>query len=295
MDKMQMFEREAGGERMARKSWNEVWLFCLLAFALSWLYWIPFMAQGIEGLRAFPGPYGFANGMFGPLLAALVMRLFVSREGLRGTLGVVRHWKHYIVAMLSPALYAVLLVLTITAVGAGNFTWPEDSPLLPAVGLLFIKSVQELPLGLGEEYGWRGYMLPRLLQLGEVKATLVLGVVWGLWHLPMMVLGLNYPGQDPLLASLIFMAFVVLMSFPFTWLFLWSRGSVLVVALFHIALDVFTDTFCSPHCLPGGNQLLVSSAGLISSALLLVIVVGRYSLFKGFQLDKKGRKKVSQQ
>jgi len=285
MDRVLSFGRGAGGTGISRKNWNEIWLFCLIAFGLSWLYWIPFMARGMEGLRAFPGPYGFANGMFGPLLAALFMRLFISREGLRGSLGVVRHWKYYLVALLSPALYAGLLVLVITAVGASTFSRPGDSPFLPAMGLLILKSLGELPLGLGEEYGWRGYMLPRLLHLGEARATLVLGVVWGLWHLPMMVLGLNYPGQNPFLASLVFMLFVVLMSFPFTWLFLWSRGSVLVVSLLHIALDVFTDTFCSPRCLPEGNQLLVSSAGLISCALLVIIVAARYSLLKGIRLD----------
>lgn len=295
MGKVEVLGSGIGHKGMTRRAWNEIWLFCLLAFGLSWIYWIPFMARGMEGLRAFPGPYGFANGMFGPLLAALVMRLFVSREGVRGSLGVVRPWKHYLVALFSPALYAALLVLAIWAIGVGSFTWPGDPPLLPAVGLLFLKSVQELPLGVGEEYGWRGYMLPRLLQLGELRATLVLGVVWGLWHLPMMVLGLNYPGQDPLLASLVFMLFVMLMSFPFTWLFLWSRGSVLVVALFHIALDVFTDTFCSPQCLPGSNQLLASSAGLISSALLLVIVVGRYSLFRNVRFTRQTSQERSKQ
>jgi len=69
------------------------------------------------------------------------------------------------------------------------------------------------------------------------------------------------------------------MSFPFTWLYLASRGSVLVVALFHISLDVFTDTLASPACLPEGNQLVVSGAGLLSCALLLVIIAVRYAVF----------------
>lgn len=263
--------------------WSEVILFNLIAYALAWLYWVPFLMKGMDGLRAFPGPYGFANGMFAPMVAALIMRLFVSREGLKGSLGILRHWKYYLIALLAPAAYAGLLVLVIVSTGQSSFTWPGRTPLLLAVPLLMLKSIREIPLGIGEEYGWRGYLLPRLLPMGEIKATIVLGLLWCFWHLPMMVLGMNYPGQNAIVSSIVFTVFVVLMSFPFTWLFLASKKSVMVVALFHISLDVFTDTFCSPACLPEGNQLFVSSAGIISCVLLLVIIVLRYTVFTRFK------------
>jgi hypothetical protein len=47
----------------------------------------------------------------------------------------------------------------------------------------------------GEEWGWRGFLLPRLMPLGKLKAYLILGVIWGLWHAPMIAIGFNYPGQ----------------------------------------------------------------------------------------------------
>lgn len=261
-------------------NWSEIILFNLIAYALAWSYWVPFLMKGMEGLRAFPGPYGFANGMFAPMAAALIMRLFISREGLRGSLGILRHWKYYIIALLAPAAYAGLLVLAVISTGQGSFTWPGQTPLLLAIPLLMLKSIMEVPLGLGEEYGWRGYLLPRLLPMGEIKATIVLGLFWCFWHLPMMVLGMNYPGQNAVISSIVFTVFVVLMSFPFTWLFLASKNSVMVVALLHISLNVFTDTFCSPACLPEGNQLFVSSAGITSCVLLVAIIVLRYTVFK---------------
>jgi len=261
--------------------WSEIILFSLISYALAWIYWIPFLMKGMEGIRAFPGPYGFANGMFAPMVAALIMRLFVSREGVKGSLGIMRHWKYYLIALLAPAAYAGLLVLVIVSTGQSSFTWPGETSLLMAIPLLLLKSLKEIPLGIGEEYGWRGYLLPRLLPLGEIKATVLVGLIWCFWHLPMMVMGMNYPGQNAIVSSLVFTAFVVLMSFPFTWLFLASRQSVMVVALFHIALDVFTDIFCSPACLPEGNQLFVSSAGITSCVLLLVIIILRYTVFKG--------------
>jgi uncharacterized protein len=262
-----------------KTKWSEIILFSLIAYVLAWIYWIPFLMKGMEGLRAFPGPYGFANGMFAPMAAALIMRLFFSREGLKGSLGILRHWKYYLIALFGPAAYAGVLVLVIVITGQSSFNWPGQGSVLLALPMLLLKSFEELPLGIGEEYGWRGYLLPRLLPMGEIKATVLVGLIWCFWHLPMMVMGLNYPGQNVILSSIVFTVFVVLMNFPFTWLFLASKGSVMVVALFHITLDVFTDIFCSPACLAEGNQLIVSSAGIMSCMLLLAVIVLRYTVF----------------
>jgi membrane protease YdiL (CAAX protease family) len=57
-------------------------------------------------------------------------------------------------------------------------------------------------LAFGEEFGWRGYLLPRLLPLGEVKAAIIVGLIWGPWHLPVLIVGLNYPGE-PIIADLV--------------------------------------------------------------------------------------------
>ncbi len=274
-------------QKLEKKALKEIIYFSILSYLLAWAYWIPFMARGNEGMRSFPGPYGFANGMFAPMIAALIMRIFISREGLGGSMGIVRHVRYYALAMLMPMLFTLILVGTIIITSRISFTWPGKNPLYIAVLLLMLKSLKEIPLGIGEEYGWRGYLLPRLMPAGEAWATVILGLIWAFWHLPMMVLGMNYPGQNAIISSIVFVVFVVLMSFPFTWLYLASKGSVLVVALFHISLDVFTDTFCSPACLPGGNQLFVSSAGIISCCLLAVIIALRYTVFKGIKAEQK--------
>jgi hypothetical protein len=267
-----------------KTNWSEVVLFSLIAYVLTWLYWWPpLLLKGVDGLRSFPGPYGFGNGMFGPMLAALIMRLFVSRDGLKGSLGILRHWKYYLVALLAPMFYTGLLVPVIVAAGQSRFIWTGQTSLFFVIPLLILKSFQEIPLGIGEEYGWRGYLLPRLMPLGEARATVILGLIWAFWHLPMMVYGLNYPGQNVFISSIVFVVFVVLVSFPFTWLYIASGGSVLVLALFHISFDVFTDTFCSPTYLSGGNQLFVSSGGIISCVLLMIIIALRYTVFKHYK------------
>ena len=74
--------------------------------------------------------------------------------------------------------------------------------------------------------GWRGYLLPRLLPLGHLEATLILAAILGLWLMPILLIGLNYPGQPLWAVFPVFAAAVVLTAFPFNWLYVASRDSV---------------------------------------------------------------------
>ncbi len=163
--------------------------------------------------------------------------------------------------------------------GVGRFVWSLSMPLWWAYLLQW--SADIIPyFGFGEEYGWRGYLLPRLLPLGEVKASMILGFIWAFWHLPGLVVGLNFPGQNLLLIILTFTFLVVLLSFPFTWLYIASRGSVLIAAILHNTFNNYADTFMNPKFIPNGNPLIVSGAGLIAAVFLLIMVIVVYGVFK---------------
>ena len=129
----------------------------------------------------------------------------------------------------------------------------------------------------GEEYGWRGYLLPRLLPLGEIRASVLLGVIWGVWHLPLLLAGLNYPGENVLWAIIIFTFVTVALSFTYTWFYVASSGSVLVAAVFHASTNQFSDTFWVPPLLSGTNPFAPSIVGAV---LIMVLVVVVYRLFK---------------
>ena len=231
--------------------WREIAIFSSLAYLFSWIYWLPPILPHFVGLltsgktpeniEEIIGPY-FVLGMFGPLLAAVVMRLFISREGLRGSLGVKRKPRFYLIAWLAPAFFVLILILFNHLTGIGRFVPAGENPLWQTIlNALFIAVPITTILGFAEEYGWRGYLLPRLLPLGEVKGTLALGVIWSLWHLPPLIAGLNYPGVHPALAITVFCFTVILLSFPFTWLHVQAGGSVLLAALFH---GSFNGEYC---------------------------------------------------
>jgi uncharacterized protein len=144
-----------------------------------------------------------AIGNFGLLLAALLMRMFVSREGLRDSMGWKRPFKFYLLALTTPILFFGILALFNHLTGLGRFIWTRaDMPFAAYLGIeLLIGAFIISIFILGEEYGWRGYLLPCALALGEARGTILVGLVWAFWHLPLLLVGLNYPGVSPPLPS----------------------------------------------------------------------------------------------
>ena len=91
---------------------------------------------------------------------------------------------------------------------------------LPTIALLLSTAMNAVVLGpflgliisFGEEYGWRGFLQPELIKLGRVRGVLLLGVIWGIWHWPVVWMGYNYPGQ-PLLGSLFMVIYCIILAY----------------------------------------------------------------------------------
>jgi membrane protease YdiL (CAAX protease family) len=91
------------------------------------------------------------------------------------------------------------------------------------------------PINFGEEWGWRGYLLPRLLPLGQWPALVTTGVIWGLWHAPLILMGFDYP-QHHILGILLLTVFCVIIGVILGWTRL-ATGSVWPAVLGHAAMD----------------------------------------------------------
>ena len=209
----------------ARVNWKEVIIFVVLAYGLAWTWSGFFLFPYLGDLLAQSttptdmlgrlGPAATLPTMLTPMIAALIMRIFVSKDAVKGSLGLLRSPKYYLAALVIPAFFATAVVLIVQLLGLGEFRWSEATWFVYLMLLLIAVPVTLFTFG--EEYGWRGYLLPRLLPLGEIRATLLLGMVWGLWHLPLLLAGLNYPGVNVWLAIFAFLFVTVALSFTYTW------------------------------------------------------------------------------
>ena len=210
--------------RADRAVWWAVPVFLLLVFPLSWYSWL-------LGYADDPGNSGI--NPLGPLVAALLVSAAGGWANLKAfvrTLTRIRsHWSTYAAALLLPILLAVASVAIMVARGA-------DFPIVQAqarwTDLVDAFLIMLLFVALGEEPGWRGWLMPRLrAHLSPVMAALALAPVWALWHLPMLGEELPYDQLFPFLLSLTSASIVL------TWLTLRTGGGVLPAMICHATVN----------------------------------------------------------
>lgn len=237
-------------------------LFLALSFGLCWLVALPlWFGDGIDSPLL--GVLAIVT-MLAPAVAALVVVRFVERRPLARALGLapVRPWGRFFgwmaLAFAVPLLLAAVALPVAAAFGfyhtdltgfsgfreivsaqlaALGVTEALDSPIqVLVVGQLVnvvIGSLINTVPALGEEIGWRGWLLPHLLRRTNVATAVVgSGVIWGLWHAPLVLLGYNYPDASPWLALLTMVASCTVIGAVFSWLRLRS-GNVWAPALAH--------------------------------------------------------------
>ena len=133
--------------------------------------------------------------------------------------------------------------------------------LSPFIALLF---------GFGEEYGWRGYLQGELIRMGRARGILLLGVIWGLWHAPVIAMGHNYPGY-PVAGIFLMIGYTVGLGFVLGYAVLKS-GSVLLAAFLH-ALNNQVVGFLSIMVYRPNDPVFSFGVGLYGIAVLAVIVL----------------------
>ncbi len=239
----------------------------VLAYGLTWIYELLFLIR--------PG-LPFTPAIIGPTAAAFIMTAVTGgRAGIGQLLRRFVRWRVGVNWYLF-VLVGIPLAYLLGAIALAGCR-------LPAVpGSLLLRIAQTYPIGfvftfftggpLFEEPGWRGFALPRLQQrYRPLAGSLILGVLWALWHLPMYLApgfaaengGLSLSGLSVFLLSAI--AFTVIM----TWVFNHTRGSLLLAILLHTSVDIFQ---------PVVNLLYPSQAssevnGLIGFGVLALVLV----------------------
>ncbi|SHN60468.1 CAAX protease self-immunity [Geodermatophilus obscurus] len=251
--------------------------FLLLAFAITWAVWVP-RALESTGVLDTRWASGLGAGWtYGPAIAAVLTAAWTGRPALRELGARLTRWRvgvrWWAVVLAGPA---VLWLTTAGLHGVLGGGWAEVRPRAVEAGLaglvpLFL--VLALTDGLGEELGWRGFALPRLLRRsGPVGASLLLGAVWAVWHAPLYWTSGAVLEHTPV--------WLLLVQLPacavgYTWVFLHTGGSVLPAVALHSALSLFavslprTDGDWRPYLLSVGLQVAVAAVLVATGGLRL--------------------------
>jgi membrane protease YdiL (CAAX protease family) len=184
--------------------------------------------------------------------------------------------RYYLLAVFGPIALVTSTIGISVATGLSEFDPGGDKPFWYIfLMLLLIGTPISTVLALGEEYGWRGYLLPKLLPLGEVKASVIVALIWAPWHLPLLLVGLNYPGKDPLGVLVFMIALGIGLSLLLTRLYVAAGASVLMAAILHGSLNSFSDRLSDSAHL-SGDPFIVSVGGLVGIGVIAVAVVVTY-------------------
>lgn len=247
---------------------NALVMYFILAYAISWAIYIPlvFVRQGWTDIQIPYSLHYFAS--FGPMFAGIIMTAIINgKDGLRELWSRIIKWRvpwpYAAFAILSPV---ALFILAAVAMRIVQGRWP-DLRLLGQANYLPYLGWSVLPIwivtfGFGEEIGWRGFALPHLQKKMSVsKATLILGLLWFLWHVPSFFYHETYVGMGWILIPGMLVG-VLCGAVLFTWLYNGTGGSVLMVAIWHALFDLLTASAAGRDFIP-----IITSAGVIAWAL----------------------------
>ncbi len=237
--------------------------FLILAFAIAWLLELPMLLDRRDLNSPWAMLYSAVN--FAPAIATLVVVRWIRPTlGIRKATGLrfgapgSRWGLYWLFGWLGFVAFGVgvpfvgalfgLFPLDLTGFslyrkslentpGGEAFLALGSMETVVLVGLLTLPlwALLLAPFSLGEEWGWRGYLLPMLLPLGQWHALLISGAIWGIWHAPLIVLGANYPGH-PVLGILLMTISCTIVGTILGWTRL-ATGSVWPAVLGHAGFN----------------------------------------------------------
>jgi len=234
------------------KNKNTLWFYMIIVFITSYIWQLLiYFTGGIDSML-------FPFVMWFPGIVAVVFRL-ITKEGFRDVGWGFGKWWYILPSILLPAMVTLTSILLLSALrwavwSDELFVFHDGMVEIPEVPMLLGNHMQNifffalnfgLSLGfqaalgsiftLGEEFGWQGYLLQKLLgRYGFNRGLVILGVVWGYWHLPIILMGYNFP-DHPVLGALLLMPLSTVFIGVFqAWLYLRSK-SIWMPTLAHAA------------------------------------------------------------
>ena len=297
---------------------KRVWIFLGFAFGISWVTGLIIFLTGgllnspvlsIEGTSFSLAYLLLATAyMFGPALANILTR-WLTREG-KANLMLEPHfdrkrWVYWLCAWFLPGLLTLaglvifflvfpqffdsqlgLITSQLAAQNTPTILSPWTIIIIQVAQALLLSPLLNAVSTFGEEFGWRGYLLPKLLPLGTRKAVLLSGMIWGAWHWPVILMGYNY-GLDyfgaPFLGPLVMVWFTLVLGVLLSWVTLKSEN-VWPAVIAHGAVNGIASlgtlfVLGNPSSLLGPAPTgIIGGMGFTLAALLLFFIPGALTI-----------------
>jgi uncharacterized protein len=263
---------------------NAVWIFFGAVFLWSWGFWFPRLLQEIWGIEMGEALVFFTNiaALFGPSIFGVIFSAIYNQP--KGTSRLFRKlwapkfpWYWWLVVVGLPLVVAGGSYLLTTLVFQENV---QDQGFFSSPLSVFTMFLTILGIGgpLAEEFGWRGFALDRLhAKWNPLVSSLVLGVIWSLWHLPLAF----FPGTTQ--SAIPFWQFFLintLLNLYYSWFYINTNGNLSVIIILHTVYNLSSWMF--PYWTSGVGRY-------ISFAVTIAILAGLLIWFdpKTFRLRKK--------
>lgn len=283
------------------------WAIALVVYASSMMKTNPAMAMSVANYAI----------ILTPALANILTRL-VTKEGWRDLWlrpNFRRGWRFYLAAWLLPllavivgaAVYYLLFpqsfdpsLAPVTALFASMTGAESTNPWPVFLGLILQSAFLAVPINtlasMGEEFGWRAYLLQKWMGRfggGARKASLLVGLVWGVWHWPLFLLSMQIDPSMPLLYLLVYPLSTCAMSVLLCWVTLRS-GSVWPAAVGHGAINAFSGLVVMTVRGPGNMLLGPMTGSLIGSAGFFVLALALLANRRAFAVDTGAQMETQQ-
>lgn len=240
-------------------------------------------------------PSGFSQ--LGALSASVAGIILVAIEGRKGgvreLLRRVLIWKvgigWWVFALLFTAIISVATLALFNLFSSQNVGWSGTVPLYNIVPIVIFLTVFA---GLGEEFGWRGFLIPRLqVRYNALTTSLIIGVFHSLWHLPMFLIEgqtqynwVQEVGFFP--AFLGYAVFITAWAIQLTWVFNNTNGSVLLVAVVHGAGNAWIGGYFDIHGRTGMEGNYILTVLMVAVSIFIIIFAGPANLSRTKEKNK---------
>ncbi|MBN1222601.1 MAG: CPBP family intramembrane metalloprotease [Candidatus Aminicenantes bacterium] len=254
------------------------WDYFAIAFAFSWIVWLPGVLAA-RGLFTLPMPELVLAGIggFGPFVSAFYLTR--RRQGKKGVKALIKRALNFRIPL--KWLAAIFVIhLAVTAAARHIYIWRggelPDSPVLgsPVAILVLFLVLFFFGGSVNEEFGWRGYALDRIQSKhSALLSSIILGFLWGLWHLPLFFFrGLS----QSYMSFWIFLGWTCSLAVLMTWFHNNNKGNILVALLFHTMGNLSGSIFPYFNAVKGADQtpLLLTTAMYSIVAIIVVLIAG---------------------